>query len=565
MRSLVDPRRPRRRRGALLLAALGLAAPSSARAEDSWVDPYPGMRLLHRVTAEQNLWLATIDLCAPGIHVRATGADERGQTVSSFGAGVSAQLAVNGDFFDGNHDTDGPSLHAGVAWSGVDHGYVAPLAFGDHQVALPHHDDTSGAPAWAHEVVSGHPSLLAAGVEVPSGDPLCTTRHPRTAAGLDAARRTLFLLVADGRAAGRAGLRCDETVALLREVGATDAVNLDGGGSSTMWTPWPGVLNRPSDGRERVVGNHLAVYAGGADEPGHCPNRWPSGWLDVASCEVIAGWAQDRDVADAPIAVHLYFGGPAGSGAPAMAVTADQHRDDLCTAIGSCGHGFSTAVPLGLRDGQPHEVFAYGIDHAGGHNPALARGGSTVLVCAPLPPPADPSQAVRRWVSDGAVLAAWGWQGLDVGLVDDAVVAGYADGAAWPAAPRLLRVEGSAELVVDDGGALRAVDEVTARRWRLDPASAASLSAAAAALAPRGPPWPAQAFVFRGAGPAVYVLDGVLPAPGPGPGPGAPGGGGGGDDDGDGTSAGCQVGASGGALALLVPLLTRRRRRPSPP
>jgi exopolysaccharide biosynthesis protein len=47
------------------------------------------------------------------------------------------------------------------------------------------------------------------------------------------------------------------------EAGAWAAVNLDGGGSSTMWRREPGgpgrVLNRPSDRRVRPVANHLGV------------------------------------------------------------------------------------------------------------------------------------------------------------------------------------------------------------------------------------------------------------------------------------------------------------------
>ena len=54
---------------------------------------------------------------------------------------------------------------------------------------------------------------------------------------------------------------------MLAEFGAVDALALDGGGSATMVMAdgeqgEPRVLSRPSDGRERAVGNNLAVVIG---------------------------------------------------------------------------------------------------------------------------------------------------------------------------------------------------------------------------------------------------------------------------------------------------------------
>lgn len=265
-------------RSSVLLATLvvGLAsslAPGVARATDSWSDPFPGVRRLHRTLSNQNINVLKIDLCAPGVSVRATATGERQRTVSSFAGAVGAQAAINGDFFSfSTYSTSGPAMHAGLAWGGTDHDYVAPVQFGANRVALPGHQLTGGVEAWAREVVSGHPSLITAGARRDNnGDSLCTTRNPRTALGLTADHRTLFLLVVDGRATGRAGMTCDELGALFVELGAADAVNLDGGGSSTMWVQGPGVVNFPSDGSQRVVANHLAIKATGSGAAPHCP------------------------------------------------------------------------------------------------------------------------------------------------------------------------------------------------------------------------------------------------------------------------------------------------------
>jgi MYXO-CTERM domain-containing protein len=232
------------------------------------------MRRLHRVTANQNINVLVVDLCAAGVSVRATKTGERQRTVSAFGTLVGAEAAINGDFFSyENYSTNGPAMSGGAAWGGTDHNYVAPVQFGPNRVALPGHEKTGGVEPWAREVVSGHPTLLVGGAARDNtGDTLCTARHPRTAVGFSADKGTLYLAVVDGRATNRLGMTCAELGALMKDVGAADAVNLDGGGSSTMWLAGTGVLNYPSDGAQRVVGNHLAVHASGSGGAPNCPN-----------------------------------------------------------------------------------------------------------------------------------------------------------------------------------------------------------------------------------------------------------------------------------------------------
>jgi hypothetical protein len=257
----------------LCSAAIGLVS-STALAADTWTTPHPGMRRLHRTTANQNINVLEIDLCAPGVSVRATKTGERQRTVSSFAALVGAEAAINGDFFSyENYSTNGPSMGGGAAWGGADHNYVAPVQFGANRVALPPHESTAGVEAWAREVVSGHPTLLVNNAaRNNNGDGLCTARHPRTVLGLSADKRKLYLAVIDGRATNRVGMTCDEMITLMKGLGATDAVNLDGGGSSTMWVAGTGVLNFPSDGSQRVVANHLAIHATGSGGAPNCPN-----------------------------------------------------------------------------------------------------------------------------------------------------------------------------------------------------------------------------------------------------------------------------------------------------
>ena len=260
----------------LLLAALASWGLRPAAALAQPVDFFPGGTYEHAVAFGQDVHLVTVNLCAPGVSVRATRGDERGQTVSSFGRAVGAAVAVNGDFFAPGYNPDGPAMGDGVAWGGVDHAYVTPISFGLHGVYLPHHNNLEGPAPWAEQVVSGHPTLLDDGVVVGNpDDPLCTNGNPRTAIGITADHRTLLIVVGDGRRPGVVGMTCDLTARLLRDHGAWDAVNLDGGGSATLYHGFLGVVNQPSDGRERVVANHLAIVAAGSGPSPQCPVAEP--------------------------------------------------------------------------------------------------------------------------------------------------------------------------------------------------------------------------------------------------------------------------------------------------
>ena len=120
--------------------------------------------------------------------------------------------------------------------------------------------------------VGGFPLLLKDGARV--GDlgvserpAFADARHPRTAVGYDPDRNRLWLVVVDGRQPGYSeGMSLPELADLLQALGARDALNLDGGGSSVMVLRGR-AFSRPSDPEgERAVANALAV----ALEPGGC-------------------------------------------------------------------------------------------------------------------------------------------------------------------------------------------------------------------------------------------------------------------------------------------------------
>lgn len=78
--------------------------------------------------------------------------------------------------------------------------------------------------------------------------------HPRTMLG-KCADGTVYMVVTEGRMEGASGFSLPNLLSLAEDLNMTDAINLDGGGSSTLWVTGAGVINRPSGGSVRNVPN----------------------------------------------------------------------------------------------------------------------------------------------------------------------------------------------------------------------------------------------------------------------------------------------------------------------
>lgn len=122
-------------------------------------------------------------------------------------------------------------------------------------------------PVWTdvEQAVGGGPFLVRNGQIAVDGEAegfpradFIDKRHPRTAAGVDA-RGSLLLVTVDGRAKWSQGASLSEMAAIMKRLGAVNAMNFDGGGSSTM-VVGGSVVNSPSDGRERSVADGLLIY-----------------------------------------------------------------------------------------------------------------------------------------------------------------------------------------------------------------------------------------------------------------------------------------------------------------
>lgn len=201
-------------------------------------------------------------------------------TTSDFGKQANAIAALNGTFFD---ITNGGSVdyikHNGeiinenrLSKNGkrAIHQKSA-LVINNGKLSI---EGWNGNPDWektllADDIMVSGPLLISDQVEekLDTANTFNKTRHPRTAIAITKSNRVLLITV-DGRNTNSAGMSLFELSKLMRWLKADDAINLDGGGSTTLWVNnWGenGVVNFPTDNKkwdhegQRKVANVLLL------------------------------------------------------------------------------------------------------------------------------------------------------------------------------------------------------------------------------------------------------------------------------------------------------------------
>lgn len=226
--------------------------------------------------APQHVHVATLDMDVPGNTVRVNWRDGSNRvSVPTFAADYpNTVVAINGNFF-AISTTGDPIQH--IRTDGVvrfespsgahDEGAVVVDALDQADTVL-----RPGSGDWNDRT---EPHIIASNVPfwdngvkytLPTTNFYTVDRHPRTAVGKTGDNEFLFVIV-EGRRPDAAGMTMVEMQTLFEGLGATDALNMDGGGSSTMWVkdePGNSVVNTPSDGFLRLVPSGLSFIAPGA-------------------------------------------------------------------------------------------------------------------------------------------------------------------------------------------------------------------------------------------------------------------------------------------------------------
>jgi exopolysaccharide biosynthesis protein len=232
---------------ALVTACAGVAPPAPA----GWQALAPG--LAHRAWSpwpDSDVQALRVDLQ----HVRVTlsSPGEAGLPVDQMASSRGALASINASFFDREFRPRGLTVTEGQRWPALlkaPANAKDPLLACDRTCVIRFDAPTAAEPAW-RMAVSGTPWLVRDGQPRTADDDascanLCASTHPRTAIGLDASGRHLIVLLAAGRRGDVKGLTLAQTAQLMRELGAVQAFNLDGGGSSTLLVGGESRLPRP--------------------------------------------------------------------------------------------------------------------------------------------------------------------------------------------------------------------------------------------------------------------------------------------------------------------------------
>lgn len=244
---------------------------------DNWESVYPGIEqnIILRPELPIAVYAFRIDLHHPERQVfvgslePVEGYHSLSKKVSTFAEEQNLLLAINGTTFSPYREDEGLgvnlrtlSIHKGEIQAPQRDSMAALMVMKDGTVNL-------HWPPFDYEnieyAVGGGPLFLLEGKNRGRSD----QRHPRSSIGLSQDGRYLILMVIDGRDSDYSiGATLSEAATWMRDLGAWTAMNLDGGGSSSLvWkNPDSGdweVVNRPSGppgrGEERAVANHIGI------------------------------------------------------------------------------------------------------------------------------------------------------------------------------------------------------------------------------------------------------------------------------------------------------------------
>jgi hypothetical protein len=292
-----------RKAGCCMMAGAALWA-SNAVATQIITQPFLGIEHVYATETSPRplkINVAIIDLTAPGIRfemtpraanypgpiINGSPGETKRQTTRQFADAVGAQVAINGSYYATTSSDISWANNLGLTASNGDHysPWENPFSFPatefrdglnitqDNQaqiVKMPSSiptgfETTPTVPLY--NTVTGYARLVQNGSNVALSSCDQCGLNPRTSVGITADNK-LVMMAVDGRETGYSeGLTMVETANFMMSYGAVDAIDLDGGGSTTMVMNYYGdqtasqVLNVPSDGSERSVGDNLAVFA----------------------------------------------------------------------------------------------------------------------------------------------------------------------------------------------------------------------------------------------------------------------------------------------------------------
>jgi hypothetical protein len=267
----------RQHAAALFLGGLLVTLGGCATWSPAWQGPAATAGEWQRLTAgldyrsfspwpDSRVHVLRLDLREPGLRLEVSPPQARGLAMDRRPEASAAVASFNASFFDRSFVPRGLTVSQGEVWTPVLQAHASPwLACDWLQRCRMKFTDTGVLPEGAINAVAGTPWLVRAGqVRTEADDAscaaLCARTHPRTAVGLSGQGRWLLVVLVEGRRPPVAGVTLAPLSQLMRELGAMDAINLDGGGSSTLWLQGRAVMARPAnEPEERALANVVSI------------------------------------------------------------------------------------------------------------------------------------------------------------------------------------------------------------------------------------------------------------------------------------------------------------------
>lgn len=246
-------------------------APPATPADPGEAEMVPGLRYtVASPWPASRVHLVRVDLRRGSFALRLSAPEERGRTIDAMADTARALVSVNVSFFDRRYVPRGLTVSDGRAWPEVINPAASPLLGCTVTLVcrVELEQTTAADPAWS-TVIAGTPWLVRGGRARTEADDagcpsLCARAHPRTVAGLGGPpgdrARYLFIATVEGRRGEVLGAALAPLAAWLVQQGVHEAINLDGGGSSTLWLQGAAAMNRPfNEPAERMLANVLHV------------------------------------------------------------------------------------------------------------------------------------------------------------------------------------------------------------------------------------------------------------------------------------------------------------------
>ncbi|MBQ9061417.1 MAG: phosphodiester glycosidase family protein [Eubacterium sp.] len=253
-------------------SATGEAADAAAVTSDSYQADGVSITLTEKRVYDTQVYIADIQLDDPSELLSGLAENSFGrnlsQKTSEQAESLGAVLAINGDYY-GFRDTGyvmrNGYLYRSTARSGS--GNEDLVVYSDGSMEIIDESEVTAEELEAKgavQIYSFGPGLISDGsVMVTAGDEVDQSMrsNPRTAIGMVEPGHYI-MVVSDGRTDESDGLSLAQLAEVMQEAGCTEAYNLDGGGSTTMWFNGE-IVNNPTGGRgsnERAVSD--IVYIG---------------------------------------------------------------------------------------------------------------------------------------------------------------------------------------------------------------------------------------------------------------------------------------------------------------